>query len=136
MCKLQRVAKTRTTLLNPQPDGMVEHFNRTLEAQLSRITNKTGISRNLSQGCYSCCHSWRLHIQIATYIIIICKTMIPSTPVGMLSGGIKTMRTPASSPDLNPIEHIWHTVREFLHNEYKPPKRYKNIFGITNSRNL
>ena len=43
----------------------------------------------------------------------------------MLSGGMKTMRIPASSPDLNPIEHIWHTLREFLHNEYKPPKRYK-----------
>ena len=93
MCKLLRVAKTRTTLLNPQSDGMVEHFNRTLEAQLSRITNKTGISRDLSHGCYSCCHSWRLHIQMATNIIIICKTMIPSTPVGMLSGGMKIMRS-------------------------------------------
>ena len=62
---------------------------------------------------------------MATNIIIIWKTMIPSTPVGMLTGGMKTMRTPASSPDLDPIEHIWHTLREFLQNEYKPPKRYK-----------
>ena len=36
MCKLPGVAKTRTTPLNPQSDGMVEHFNRTLEAQLSK----------------------------------------------------------------------------------------------------
>ena len=35
MCKLLWVAKTRTTPLNTQSDGMVEHFNRTLEAQLS-----------------------------------------------------------------------------------------------------
>ena len=67
---------------------------------------------------------------MATNIIIICKTMIPSTPVGMLSGGMKTMRTPASSPDLNPIEHIWHTLREFLCNEYKPPNLSELKQGI------
>ena len=32
MCKLLEVTKTRTTPLNPQSDGMVERFNRTLDA--------------------------------------------------------------------------------------------------------
>ena len=36
MCKL-RVTKTRTTPIHPQSDGMVERFNRTLEAQLSKF---------------------------------------------------------------------------------------------------
>ena len=33
---------------------------------------------------------------------------------------INWWKTPASSPDLNPIELIWHTLKEFLRNEYKP----------------
>ena len=37
MCGLLGIAKTRTTPLHPQLDGMVEHFNRTLQAQLSKF---------------------------------------------------------------------------------------------------
>ena len=37
MCELLGITKTRTTLLHPQSDGMVEHFNRTLEAQLFKF---------------------------------------------------------------------------------------------------
>ena len=53
MCKLLEVTKTRTTPLHPQSNGMVERFNRTLGStlNLSRITNKTGIST-----CY--CYRW------------------------------------------------------------------------------
>ena len=36
MCKL-RVTKTRTTPIHPQSHSMVECFNRTLEAQLSKF---------------------------------------------------------------------------------------------------
>ena len=36
MCGLLGITKTRTTPLHPQSDGMVERFNRTLEAQLSK----------------------------------------------------------------------------------------------------
>ena len=41
------------------------------------------------------------------------KTMIPSTPVGILSGGMKTMRSISGKhqhqalADLDPNEHIW-----------------------------
>ena len=37
MCRLLGITKTRTTPLHPQSDGMVERFNCTLEAQLSKL---------------------------------------------------------------------------------------------------
>lgn len=33
---------------------------------------------------------------------------------------INWFKTPASSPDLNPIELIWHTLKEYLRTVYKP----------------
>lgn len=40
MCRLLGIRKTRTTLLHPQSDGMVECFNRTLESQLTKFVNE------------------------------------------------------------------------------------------------
>ena len=37
MCKLLGMEKTRTTALHPQSDGMVERFNQTVEAMLSKF---------------------------------------------------------------------------------------------------
>ena len=39
MCALLGIEKTRTTPLHPQSDGMVERFNRTIEAQLSKFVD-------------------------------------------------------------------------------------------------
>jgi len=39
MCRLLGIKKTRTTPYHPQSDGMVERFNRTLEAQLSKFAD-------------------------------------------------------------------------------------------------
>ena len=39
MCDLLGIDKTRTTPLHPQSDGMVERFNRTIEAQLSKFVD-------------------------------------------------------------------------------------------------
>ena len=38
-CKILEIDKTRTTPLRPQSDGMVERFNRTLEAMLSKFVD-------------------------------------------------------------------------------------------------
>ena len=39
MCRIMEIDKTRTTPLRPQSDGMVERFNRTLEAMLSKFVD-------------------------------------------------------------------------------------------------
>ena len=59
---------------------------------------------------------------------IICKTMIPSTPVGMLIGGMKIVRSSGGKH-----QHLALTLtqlREFLRNEYKPPNLSELKQGI------
>ena len=40
MCRLLGIERTRTTPLHPQSDGMIEHFNHTLEALLAKFVSK------------------------------------------------------------------------------------------------
>ena len=38
----------------------------------------------------------------------------------LAENNINWWRTPAESPDLNPIENVWGSMKEFLRNKYKP----------------
>ena len=44
--------------------------------------------------------------------------------------GIKTMRWPAESPDINPIEKLWHQLKEHLRSYVKPANKSELISGI------
>ena len=55
-----------------------------------------------------------------------------STKLWMEEVGIldKVMVTPASSPDLNPIENVWSSMKDYIQREVKPKTKDEHVRGI------
>ena len=45
------------------------------------------------------------------------------------SNGINWWKTPTESPDCNPIENLWHDLKEFLRREVKPKTKEELVTG-------
>ena len=44
--------------------------------------------------------------------------------------GINWWKAPPESPDMNPIENLWHELKEFLRREIKPTTKDQLVHGI------
>lgn len=47
-----------------------------------------------------------------------------------VDSGINWWRTPPESPDMNPIENLWHELKEYIRREVKPRSKEQLINGI------
>ena len=48
----------------------------------------------------------------------------------MADSGINWWKTPPESPDINPIENLWHELKEYIRREAKPKTKEELIEGI------
>ena len=48
----------------------------------------------------------------------------------LANGNINWWKTPPESPDLNPIENLWHELKEFIRREVKPKTKQELVDGI------
>ena len=55
-----------------------------------------------------------------------------STQKWMTDNGVidNAMKTPASSPDINPIENLWSAMKQHLEFKVKPTKKDELVVGI------
>ena len=128
MCKILEIDKTRTSPYHPQSDGMVERFNRTLEAMLAKYVSKNQ-------------KDWDNHLQL---VMLAYRSSVHETtkqtpffmsfgrevrlPVDVMFGGSEIQRTRDEYVDdvRRNMENAYHEVRERTKAVQKRQEDYYN----------
>lgn len=83
---------------------------------------------------------WKNSLYVRNFLLLmctaLCKIMIPSmhqvraAQQFFATHNINWWRIPPESPDMNPIENLWHELKEFIRREVKPRSKDELIEGI------
>ena len=100
VCELLDIKKTRTTAYHPQSDGMVERFNRTLEAQLSKFADHNQ-------------RDWDQHIP---FLLMACRSAVHDTtgnsPAKMMLG--RDLKLPVDLSICRPEEEPFESAHDYV----------------------
>ena len=79
-----------------------------------------------------CCLSSVLFIQpaIDLWLTMTPKHTSKEAQDFLTANGVKWWRTPAESPDCNPIENLWHELKEYNRRVVKPKNKEELVEGI------
>lgn len=115
MCSLLGLRKTRTTLLHPQSDGLVERFNCTLTTQLAILTSETSVTdRHFSLVLWV----WAYQTAVQEYTGCMAAALMfgqePQTPVELVSAPYLNQRSPGGPgfEHLQKLQNTPHNARE------------------------
>lgn len=79
------------------------------------------------------CHTFTL-LFLRLILIGLCRTMTRNVSRYaqdfLVNSNVNWWKTPAESPDLNPIENLWHELKEYIRRVVKPKTKDELVNGI------
>ena len=67
----------------------------------------------------------------ALYVNILMQHLLPFLQTKFFEDNhVNWWKTPPESPDLNPIENLWHELKEYLRSRVKPRTQHELVEGI------
>ena len=79
------------------------------------------------------CKSWNTHCSLFCVMFFPVETglcRIISPRAFFEDNGVHWGKTPPESPDANPIENLWHELKEYIRREVKPHNNDELVKGI------
>ena len=77
-------------------------------------------------------HSFHSYVMSSRMDTVLCRTMILTSRRARAlfeDDGVHWWKTPAESSDANPIENLWHELKEFIRREVEPHNKAELVQG-------